>query len=438
MEREIYVFVDIERDQIPVGTLWTRSWPGRESASFEYDRTWLGHPQAFPLGPSLPLGRGQFHTKQALFAAFTDAAPDRWGEVLLQRAENKRNKKLAARQLRAADHLIGVEDTTRMGALRFKASPDGEFLSHTGKPVPPLIELRRLLVAAQRVSRDRESDEDLEILLAPGSSLGGQRPKANVADADGSLLIAKFPKDSDKWSVPRWEAATLSLAQQGGVVVPPWRLVHPTKTKPALLAKRFDREGVDVRIPFMSALCALDAQDNEAGSYLDIAAVLRTAGIAPTEDLQQLWRRMLFNILVSNADDHLRNHGFLWRKGWRLSPAYDLNPCPEKRGFHATAFDETTRDASLDVALSVAASFALSQTQARTIAGEVGFVVRNWKTEAKKFGIGKPETERMSIAFEHQHLRQALAMRSTPSGGGTGKPRARKQARKTAASTPRA
>ena len=429
MNRELRVFVDLNREAIRVGTLWTRSARGRgATASFQYDNAWLAHPAAFPLGPSLPLVRGSAHTNRQLFSAFSDAAPDRWGEVLLQRAEDKRLRKLGptGRKLQAADFLAGVNDETRMGALRFKQPGEDSFLSRSENPVPALVHLRKLLSAASRVLRDKESEADLQLLLAPGSSLGGQRPKASVRNNDGRLLIAKFPKNDDTWSVPRWEAATLALAESAQISVPRWSLQLPTRSKPTVLTERFDRFGVDVRIPFMSALTALDALDNDGGSYLDIAEVLRRDGASPSEDLRELWRRMVFNILVSNADDHLRNHGFLRvASGWRLSPAYDLNPSPEKAGLHALAFNDHERTASLDVVLSVAPQFGLTTADARSIASTVAFGVAKWKDAAKRSGISKPEIDRMALAFEHEHLATALKL-GTVSAPSTPKKKSKK------------
>jgi serine/threonine-protein kinase HipA len=439
MERELHVYMNLGGLDLRVGTLWTRSMPRGETSSFEYDRDWLVRGGAFQLDPMLPLRRGQVHTR-GLFGAFADAAPDRWGEMLLQRNEDARARRLGQRGklLAGADFLLGVEDETRLGALRFKEKHGAKFLSQGGRPVPPLIELRRLLSAASRVLKDQETEEDLQLLLAPGSSLGGQRPKASVRAPDGTLLIAKFPKSDDKWSVPRWEAAATALAAGAGITVASWRLEHPAKTKPVLLVSRFDRYGANARVPFMSAMTALGARDTEDGrSYLDLADVIRAEGAAPARDLKEMWRRMVFNVLISNADDHLRNHGFLRAEvGWHLSPAYDLNPCPDKRGFHALAFDATDRTASLATALSVAAQFGLAHVEATAIAAEVGASVRKWRETAKRYGIDKAEADRMAVAFEHAHLEQALANRLLIARPAGRKRRAKGAQRKRSSATP--
>ncbi len=242
-------------------------------------------------------------------------------------------------------------------------------------------------------------------ILAPGTSLGGARPKASVRDKDGHLLIAKFPRKDDEWPVTRWEAATMALAEAAGVEVSPWRLQLVLK-RPVLMARRFDRrEGQ--RIPYMSALTALDASDNETRSYLEIAEFLRREGSRVNEDLHQLWRRIVFNMLVSNTDDHLRNHGFLRdAKGWRLAPAYDLNPVPTdvKPRIHALAIDEIDGTASLDTAFQIAPMFGMTEKNARAIAAEVGSAVAGWRDAAARFGITSDKVERMSSAFDHEDL----------------------------------
>ena len=310
------------------------------------------------------------------------------------------------RTLLAADFLILVDDESRLGALRFKDAGSGDFLTSTGKRVPPVVDLPRLLSATTRIIDDKETDEDLQLILAPGTSLGGARPKASVRDKDGHLLIAKFPRKDDEWPVTRWEAATMALAEAAGVEVSPWRLQLVLK-KPVLMARRFDRrEGR--RIPYMSALTAIEASDNEPPSYLEIVEFLRREGSRVNEDLRQLWRRIVFNMLVSNTDDHLRNHGFLRDpNGWRLAPAYDLNPMPTdvKPRIHALAIDEIDGTASLDTAFQIAPMFGMTEMGARTIATEVGSAVAGWRDAAARFGITSEKIARMVSAFDHEDLR---------------------------------
>jgi serine/threonine-protein kinase HipA len=412
MQRELHVFIDIEGKPVLVGRLWARERSGRSSSSFTYDDAWRARRGAFELGPSLPLGPGQFHSERPLFAAFTDAAPDSWGKKLMRRHERARAEEKGgeARTLFDVDFLAGVDDRTRIGALRFKDPKGGDFLTSKGEPVPPLIDLPALLGATDRIDRGRETNSDVALVLAPGTSLGGARPKATVRDKDGRLLVAKFPKVDDEWPVIRWEAAVLALAKASGVTVPDWRL-ETIARKAVLLLGRFDRTKANGRIPYMSAMTSLDAIDHgEQRSYLELADVLRQKGSAPDADLRQLWRRIVFNILVSNTDDHLRNHAFLQDgRGWRLSPAFDMNPCPidVKRRVHVLAIDEVDSTASLDIALSIAAQFGLAKDEARAIVAEVGAAVSKWKYVAKTHKLKTAEIDRMASAFEHDDLRQA-------------------------------
>ena len=314
------------------------------------------------------------------------------------------------RTLFDVDFLTGVDDRTRIGAMRFKDPQGDTFLTTKGEPIPPLIDLPALFGATDRIDRGRETNSDVALVLAPGTSLGGARPKATIRDKDGRLLVAKFPKRDDDWSITRWEGVTLSLAKAAGVVVPDWRL-ETIARKVVLLLGRFDRTATNLRIPYLSAMTALDATDHgEQRSYLELADVLRQSGSMPEADLRQLWRRIVFNILVSNTDDHLRNHAFLRdARGWRLSPAFDMNPCPidVKRRIHALAIDEVDGTASLDLALAVTPQFGLTKGDARSIAAEVGAAVARWREAATTYKLKPAEIDRMSSAFEHDDLRQA-------------------------------
>ncbi|HTX35446.1 MAG TPA: type II toxin-antitoxin system HipA family toxin [Bryobacteraceae bacterium] len=416
MDRQILVYVDLHGTPYLVGRLWARVRKERESATFEYDRSWLAHPERFSLEPALKLGPGPFHTASGkpLFGAIGDSAPDRWGRVLMRRAERRRaeSQGQAPRTVREIDYLLMVDDEARQGALRFAEHQGGPFLAHQAPAkIPPLIELPRLLSAAQRVLDDRDSDEDLRLLLAPGSSLGGARPKASVRDRDGQLAIAKFPHHGDEVNAVLWEAVALALAQKAGIPVPAWRL-ESVAGRPVLLLRRFDRDHT-LRIPFVSAMSMLDARDNETRSYLEFVDILRQYGAAPKQDMHALWRRIVFSILISNTDDHLRNHGFLWTgtAGWRLSPAYDLNPVPAdiKPRVLTTAIDLDDNTASLQLALAVAGYFELTPREAQRIAAEVGQATRSWRKAAAHLGSSKAGIERMASAFEHQDLKAALA-----------------------------
>ena len=417
MDTEALVYLDVDGQPTLVGRLWARMRRGRDSASFEYDEEWLAHAQRFALEPALQLGAGPFHTAadKPMFGAFGDSAPDRWGRVLMRRAERREAERTGKTPstLREIDYLLRVNDEARLGALRFAQTPGGTFLaSDEVRPIPPLVELPRLLSAAEHVAGDSDSDEDLRLLLAPGSSLGGARPKASVRDKDGHLAIAKFPHKDDELDAVRWEAVALRLAEKAGISVPQWRL-EPTARKPIVLLRRFDRaEGV--RIPFLSAMSMLGALDHERRSYLEFVDALRQHGAAPKADMHALWRRLLFSVLISNTDDHLRNHGFLYDgpDGWRLSPAYDLNPVPVdiKPRVLATAIDLDDGTASLDLALDVAGYFELNGAEARRIAREVGKAVGGWSETGRRLGLTSSQIDRVASAFEHDDLRKARAL----------------------------
>jgi serine/threonine-protein kinase HipA len=413
MDREIEVHIDWDGATRPVGRLWARAKGARQTCSFAYDQTWLGLAGAFPLEPNLPLVRGDAHWDGGLFNAFSDPAPDRWGRNLMGRRERHEAKAegRAPRTLLEADFLMLVEDRTRLGALRFRDVGADAFAAADAHPVPPLVALPKLLGAARRIVDDRETDEDLRLLLAPGSSLGGARPKASVRDAQGELLIAKFPSQTDDWPIPPWESGAMTLAQQAGVSVPAFQLRQVAK-RPVFMMSRFDRMADGGRRPFRSALTALGAADGEVRSYLELVDVLRQDGADAPGDAAQLWRRMVFNILISNTDDHLRNHGFLREPGgWRLSPAYDLNPMPTdvKPRIHAMALNETDQDASLETALGAAAYFRLSKPEASAIAKDVGIVVATWREVAAQHGLTANQIDRMASAFEHDDLARAIA-----------------------------
>lgn len=414
-DRTAYVYVDLDGKPLLVGTLFARFRKNRESASFTYDASWLENPSRFALEPALVLHDLSHHTHdgQAIFGAFGDSAPDRWGRMLMRRAERRRatTEERAPRTLSEIDCLLGVNDETRQGALRFAEDLAGPFLAPAGDgpQVPPLVELPALLTASDRIAADEDNDADLRLLLAPGSSLGGARPKASVRDGDSRLLIAKFPHPNDETNQPAWEALALRLASTAGINVSEGRL-ESVADRSVLLLNRFDRVGTR-RIPFLSTMSLLGARDNETHSYLEIVDALRQCSAAPNEDLVELWRRVVFSILISNVDDHLRNHGLLWEgpAGWRLSPAYDLNPTPTdvRPRVLSLAVDDQDHTASLELAFQVAEYFQIDGKAARRIANEVGGAVASWKTEANRLGIKRAEVERMESAFEHEDLRQA-------------------------------
>jgi serine/threonine-protein kinase HipA len=410
VDKKVLVYIDLEGHAILVGRLWSRVRGKKESASFEYDQSWLERSDRFSLEPALALTAGSFHTETgySIFGSIGDSAPDRWGRALMRRAERKRatDLKETPRTLFEIDFLLLVDDESRQGALRFKLESDGVFLAEKAtRRIPPLIELPNLLSASQHISEERETAAELRLLLAPGSSLGGARPKSSVLDKDGSLCIAKFPNKEDEIDIVKWEAVSLALANKAGISVPKWRLEKLGK-KSVLLLKRFDRKGKqnNQRIPFLSAMSMLGAKDNETRSYLELADAIKRYGSSPKKDLEELYRRIIFNILISNTDDHLRNHGFLYQgqNGWSLSPAYDLNPVPVdiKPRILSTNISEDDATASLALAFEVAPRFGLELKLAQKIAKQVSKAVSQWKFEANSLGLSKAAISRMASAFE--------------------------------------
>jgi len=420
-EQPIQVDVQISGQDVPAGRLWTHRHGQSESATFSYLEGYLQRTDAYELDPGLPLQSGQHQTalKHPLFGAMTDCAPDGWGRRLVRRAELQRARETDAkpRTLAEVDFLLGARDDLRQGALRFRGHDTGRYLAVDTEGVPHLIGLSRLLNAAEELERDEPTSEDLRLLLHGGSSLGGARPKAHVLDTQGRLAIAKFPSPkADEWDVIRWEAVALTLAKAAGITVPDHQL-HVIEGRPVLVVRRFDRDGSG-RIGYVSAMTMLQAKDGEHASYLEIAEALEQRSPDAVADLQELWRRIVFTILISNTDDHLRNHGFLRQStaGWSLSPAFDLNPNPEGATKQlATAIDEHNPEASLTTALEVAGLFRISQTQARSIVAEVSTATGRWREVAKTTGLSGQQLERLESAFEHEQSVSAreLAARHT-------------------------
>ncbi|MGB6351352.1 MAG: HipA domain-containing protein [Pseudolabrys sp.] len=322
MDREAVVYMDIAGAPVLVGRLWSRIRKQRENGTFEYDASWLKRADRFALEPALILSEGPYHTgvDQPMFGAIGDSAPDRWGRMLMRRAERRAAEREGrqSRTLFEIDFLLQVDDEARAGALRFAEKEGGPFLAEADKfRIPPIVELNRLLAAAERVIDDKDDEEDLRLLIAPGSSLGGARPKASVRDKDGRLSIAKFPHKDDSSNVVLWEGVALTLAARARISVAQWHIAQVGK-KACLILRRFDRKDGE-RIPLLSAMSMLGSSDNEKNhTYLEIAEALRQQGASPNDDLQELWRRIVFNVLISNTDDHLRNHAFLYesQKGW--------------------------------------------------------------------------------------------------------------------------
>ena len=406
-DKKILVYISLSNENYFVGTLWSHFNRGRETSDFEYSKDWLKNPKAFSLEPALFLGAGkQVNPRQTpLFGSFGDSAPDTWGRILMRRYEAQiaKDENRSPRTLNEIDYLLYVNDYARQGALRFRAEDNNDFLFPGNlKSIPPLVNLTKLLAATEKVVDFEERNSDLQLLLAPGSSLGGARPKASVIDKDGNLCIAKFPKKDDYTNNVLWEAVALTLAKKCGLNVQEWSL-HKVEKKNVIVLKRFDRNG-NTRIPFLSAMSMLNAIDNDSQthSYLDIADAIRQNGATPKEDLKELWKRIVFSILISNTDDHLRNHGFLYvnEAGWKLSPLYDVNPSCDNKNVLSTYITETDNSQSLDLALEVCEYFEISIENAKTIILDMKNKIKNWKTVAKQFGLSKSEIDKMEVAFK--------------------------------------
>lgn len=414
VEQPIEIDVQIAGRDVPAGRLWTHRHGRSESATFSYRDDYLQRADSYELDPGLPFQTGQHQTTvgQPLFGAMSDCAPDGWGRRLVRRAEAQRARDAGTQQrgLAEVDFLLGARDDLRQGALRFRGRDSEQYLAVDTEGVPHLIRLPRLLNAAEELERDEPTSEDLRLLLHGGSSLGGARPKAHVLDTEGRLAIAKFPSpQADEWDVIRWEAVALTLAGLAGITVPEHEL-HVIENRPVLVVRRFDRDA-NGRIGYVSAMTMLQAKDGERASYLEIGQALEERSSDAEADFRELWRRIVFTILISNTDDHLRNHGFLRKStaGWSLSPAFDLNPNPDGGAKQlATAIDENNTQASLATALEVAGLFRVSEEQARAIVAEVSSATERWRDVARAKGLGGQELERLESAFEHE---QSVAAR---------------------------
>ena len=420
MSDEVEVFVAVGERNVRAGRLYPHRRGDAESASFVYADTYLADPDSFALDPVLPLVAGTLQTpvRRPLFGAFTDSSPDRWGRSLIARAERARAKAagMAPRAMSEVDLLRSVRDDLRQGALRFRLDEEPVFLAPEDAGVPVLADLAALLEIASRVESDHAGYDELRLLLRAGSSLGGARPKAHVMHASGQVAIAKFPSsNSDTWNVMAWEKVALDLARAAGVTVESSQLIR-VGDRHVLIADRFDRRGT-MRIGYASAMTMLEAGPGDQRSYLEIAGVIEERSLAATHDLQQLWRRMAFSVLISNTDDHLRNHGFLHERGesWTLSPAFDLNPNPGPgTKYLSTAIDFTDTRASVDTLMGVAGYFRLDADAALVVLADVVNAVAAWRDVAKSHGLTSRELELMRPAFEHPEAERARNLTQLP------------------------
>lgn len=381
----------------------------RGQIRFHYERDWLQDPRAFALDPDLSLDEHPFFPKPELgnFGIFLDSSPDRWGQTLMKRREAllAKDEQRPPRTLYAWDFLIGVQDLTRQGALRFRRPGTETFLGDEKMAAPPVTTLRELEAVAYQLSNRRIDDLDalrkwLAVLVAPGASLGGARPKANFTDTDGSLWIGKFPARDDDRDVGAWEYVTHQLAQKAGIDVPPAKLIELNNDFHTFCVQRFDRANGSRRF-YASAMTLLRKTQSEGTSYLELAQFIRTQGDAEhaDADLEQLFRRVAFNVAVGNRDDHLRNHGFvLGKTGWRLAPAFDVNPNSDKAE-HVLNLDDVDNRPSLETVLSTAAFYWLNDVQARQIVNEIVVAVGHWQDVARRTHISGADIDLTAGAF---------------------------------------
>ncbi len=408
---DIFVYAHWQGMQEPkiIGVLSAHFAKAKKAFSFEYDKDWIKSEQQMLLDPDIQFYSGlQYPNNKENFGIFLDSMPDTWGRTLMKRRVNQQAKEKGekAPTLYDIDFLLGVYDESRMGALRFKTNTNGEFLDNNStSPTPPWSSIRELQNASKMLENDEESDEVkkwLSVLMAPGSSLGGARPKANILDENKELWIAKFPSKNDTIDKASWEFLAYQLAINAGIEMAPCRIEKISGNYHTFFTKRFDREKGE-RIHFASAMTMTgnneDTIRDNIASYLDIADFIQNYGTNINENLRQLWRRIIFNIAISNTDDHLRNHGFILTKdGWILSPAYDLNPSIDKDSL-ALNIDTNNNALDIELAKSVGEYFRLNNNQMETIIQEVVAVVSQWKTMAKEIGISRNEMELMSKAF---------------------------------------
>ena len=392
-----------------IGTLSAHFAKGKKAFSFEYDKQWLKSGNQFLLDPDIQLYSGQqFPNSKENFGVFLDSMPDTWGRTLMKRrvAQQAKENNEKAPTLYDIDYLLGVYDESRMGALRFKTDSDGPFLDNNNEtPTPPWSSVRELQQAANSFESDENNEEAkkwLAILMAPGSSLGGARPKANILDENKELWIAKFPSKNDTIDKAAWEYLAYLLATKAGINMAPCRIEKIAGNYNTFFTKRFDREKGE-RIHFASAMTMTgnneDTIRDNTASYLDLAEFISNYGTNIEENLHQLWRRIIFNIAISNTDDHLRNHGFiLTDEGWILSPAYDLNPSIDKDGL-ALNIDTDNNALNFELAKTVGEYFRLDEEQMNVIINEVLESVSQWKQIAKEIGIPRSEQELMEKAF---------------------------------------
>ena len=377
------------------------------TVSFEYVPEWLKRAGAFSIDPTLlPLRPGAHHSP-VLFGAIQDCGPDRWGRILIERAVRK--KVLAQKPYRDIDCVLALDDASRLGALRFRLDSASPFLAVSTGRLPPLIRLQALLRSAEAIDSETDTAADLRFLLGAGSPLGGARPKCAISLEDGRVALAKFPKPDDTRDIGGGEVLALTLAAEAGIRVAEHRLV-PMGGHSVTVITRFDRVG-KVRIPFLSGASLLGISPGDPGAYTLLADAVRQFGGDVAGDLRELWRRMVFSLLASNYDDHLRNHGFLMHEAgrWSVSPAYDLNPVPEidRVRVSQTPISEEHEEPSIAGALAVAGRFGLKAPAARSILREVFTGVSAWRRTGGRLRLKGATLDAYASAFEHELMDEA-------------------------------
>lgn len=407
----IYVYAHWKGMNDPrlIGLFISQQAKGKRAYNFSYDKDWISSTEQLLLDPDISwFGGTQYPVDKENFGVFMDSMPDSWGRTLMKRKAIFKSKVTGSpvRNLYETDFLLGVHDQCRMGALRFKLQPDGPFLDNDPvSPAPPWTTISELQYAAELTELNIDSLEAikwLKVLLAPGSSLGGARPKANITDEHGHLWIAKFPSKNDRWDYAAWEYLVYRLAVLAGIEMAESKLEHVSGNFHTFFTKRFDRE-LSERIHFASAITMTGKNEtivrDQTPSYLDIAEFIQFSGCQVEQDLKQLWRRIVFNVLISNTDDHLRNHGFILTvKGWRLSPAFDVNPSVDKQG-HAINIDLENNSPDLELVKSVGIFFRINKREMDEIIREVKLVVSKWQLIASEIGISRMEQKQMEAAF---------------------------------------
>lgn len=414
--KEILVYAHWDGIELPslMGSLYATPLRGKEIFSFEYDKAWL-QSDAQIIDPDLQLFEGQqyLNDEKSNFGIFLDSSPDRWGRVLMMRKEAAKARKedRRPRALTESDYLLGVYDSNRMGGLRFKTEQNGAFLDdNEAMAAPPFAVLRDLEYASLQLEKEDAPDNPeylkwLNMLMAPGSSLGGARPKANIRFNDGSLWIAKFPSQNDQQDIGAWEMLAYRLAIQSGIDMAPSRIQKFSHHQHTFLTQRFDRKNDGTRTHFASAMTLLgytDGTDYQDGvSYLELLEFLMRNGADVDNDLKKLWSRIAFNVCISNTDDHLRNHGFLLTdSGWILSPAYDINPTPNGTGLKLN-ISENDNALDLDLVRKVGPYFRLEEKETNAIISTIQQNVAQWEQLAMDLGIPRNEIELMKNAFRY-------------------------------------